>query len=142
MSDLITPLSSVLTIIKANDDEKMYIMQVGAATSSASNDPTPDADDNQEDDTAVVQDGGGEDDGGTEPDNSSVDSGDIINIMMTGILNGNEKYIRYFKGEIMTIYDNSLISSGWAPDDVCKTPRFVQKLNAIRDFIKSGGHPL
>lgn len=139
-SDALTPLSSVLTIIKANDDEKLYLIQVGAAASSASNDSTPDADpdDDQEDDTAEVQEEPA-DNAGEEP---AAESEDIISLMMTGILNGNEKYIRYFKGEIMTIYDNSLISSAWAPDDVCKTPRFVQKLNAIRDFIKSEGHPL
>lgn len=140
MPDPITPLSSVLTIIKANDDERMYIIQVGAASAISTpvdnqDDPPDDA---QEDDTAEVQEEPA-DNAGEEP---AAESGDIISLMMTGILNGNEKYIRYFKGEIMTIYDNNIGASGWAPDPVTETPRFVQKLNAIRKFITDSGHPL
>jgi len=113
MSDPITDLSSVLSFEKVNDDERMYLIKV----MSSSNDSPA------EEDTVGV----------------AISNDEI---MMTGILNGNEKYIRYYKGEIMTIYDNTIGASGWAPDNVLESPRFVQKLNAIRKFITDNGHPL
>lgn len=112
-TDPITPLSSVLTIEKANDAERMYLIKIKESTNDSAD---------QEDTIGLAI------------DNSE--------LMMTGILNGNEKYIRYCKGEIMTIYDNNIGASGWAPDPVTETPRFVQKLNAIRKFITDSGHPL
>ena len=113
MSDSLVPLSSVLSIEKENEAERFYLIKVMTSSNDSS----------QSVDTVGVAFSG-------------------TDLAMTGILNGNEKYIRYYKGEIMTIYDNTIATSAWAPDNVLESPRFVQKLDAIRKFLTDNGKPL
>ncbi|MCQ2209102.1 MAG: hypothetical protein MJZ34_02310 [Paludibacteraceae bacterium] len=135
------PLSEVLTIVESDDANRMYIMQVGGGSSSSSSSSGSSSESSSS----------SESNGTTVPENSvgEVDSGggggggDVsTDLLMTGVLNGNEKFIRYYQGEITVACDNTVANNVWLRP-VNYFPVNVRSLDTeIRKFLKEQGKEL